>query len=57
MAAAASAAIALWVALTPGGDPALPLLSAPEVAVVQELELLEELEFLAWLEEESQGAG
>jgi len=57
MAAAASAAIALWVALSPGGDPALPLLSAPEVAVVQDLELLEELEFLAWLEEESQGAG
>ena len=58
MAAAASvAAIALWVAVSPSNDPALPLLSAPEVALVQDLELLEELEFLAWLEEEPQGAG
>ena len=56
-AAASVAAIALWVGLTSPEEPALPLLSAPEVAVVQDLELLEELEFLAWLEEESQGAG
>ncbi len=56
-AAASVAAIALWVGLSTPEDPALPLISAPEVAVVQDLELLEELEFLAWLEEESQGAG
>ncbi len=56
-AAASVAAVALWVGLSAPEDPALPLLSAPEVAVVQDLELLEELEFLAWLEEESQGAG
>ena len=55
--AAAAAALALWVTLSVPDDPALPMLSAPEVAVVQDLELLEELEFLAWLEEESQGAG
>ena len=58
MAAAGSvAAIALWISLSSPDDTALPLISAPEVAVVQDLELLEELEFLAWLEEESQGAG
>jgi hypothetical protein len=56
-AAVSVAAIALWVGLSSTQEPALPLLSAPEVAVVQDLELLEELEFLAWLEEESQGAG
>ena len=58
-AAVSMAAIALWVGLssTLTEEPALPLLGAPEVAVVQDLELLEELEFLAWLEEESQGAG
>ena len=57
-AAASLAAVAVWVSLSaPDGPAPLPLLSAPEVAVVQELELLEELEFLAWLEEESQGAG
>lgn len=55
--AVAAAALALWITLSVPEDPALPILSAPEVAVVQDLELLEELEFLAWLEEESQGAG
>lgn len=50
--------IGLWVYLGPGADPlAVPLVTEPEVAIVQDMELLEELEFLAWLEEESQGAG
>jgi hypothetical protein len=35
----------------------MPMVSEPEVAIVQDLELLEELEFLAWLEEEAPGAG
>lgn len=56
-AAASAAAIALWIGLSSPEDPALPLISVPEVAVVEDLEMLEELEFLAWLEEESQGAG
>ena len=57
-AAVSAAAIAVWVSFSVSDAPEpLPLLSAPEVALVQDLELLEELEFLAWLEEESQGAG
>jgi hypothetical protein len=56
-AVASVAAVALWISSSTLEDPAIPLISAPEVAVVQDLELLEELEFLAWLEEESQGAG
>lgn len=58
-AAALSVVVAAWVALRPTGDAlAFPLLSEPEIAVVQDLELLEELEFLAWLEEEEpDGAG
>jgi hypothetical protein len=50
--------IGVWLYLGPGPDPlAVPLVTEPEVAIVQDMELLEELEFLAWLEEESQGAG
>ncbi len=60
--AAAGAALALvlavWLALRPTDDAAvLPLLSEPEIAMVQDLDLLEDLEFLAWLEEEPDGAG
>lgn len=57
-ATAAGLVFAVWLGLrTVGQPPALPMLDEPEVAVVQELELLEDLEFLAWLEEESVGAG
>ena len=54
-----SLVIAAWVVLRPTDDSLpLPLLTEPEIAVVQDLELLEELEFLAWLEEEEiDGAG
>ena len=38
--------------------PAMPALTdEPEFAAAQDLELLDELEFLAWLEEESSDAG
>ncbi|MGE0623794.1 MAG: hypothetical protein AB7I04_08750 [Pseudomonadales bacterium] len=51
--------VAAWIALRPTDDSlVLPVLAESEIAVVQELELLEELEFLAWLEEEEiDGAG
>lgn len=50
--------IGAWVYLNPTADPMiLPLVADSEVAIVEDLELLEELEFLAWLEEESEGAG
>ena len=56
--AAAGFALAVWLGVRVGSEPPpLPVLDEPEVAVVQELELLEELEFLAWLEEEPVGAG
>ncbi len=35
----------------------IPLSGEPDVALVQDMELLEDLEFLAWLEEEEHGAG
>ncbi len=58
LAAACSLVLALWIGLRPGDDVLpVPLLDGPEVAVVEDLELLEDLEFLAWLEEESVGAG
>ncbi len=56
--AAAGFTLAVWLGIRVGNEPpALLVLDEPEVAVVQELELLEELEFLAWLEEEPVGAG
>ena len=58
VAAAFVVMITVWTVLRPGPDVmVLPLVTEPEVAIVQDMELLEELEFLAWLEEESQGAG
>ena len=56
-AVASVAAVALWLSLSSPEEMALPLISSPDVAAIEDLELLEELEFLAWLEEESQGAG
>ncbi|MEM8766865.1 MAG: hypothetical protein AAGE43_05445 [Pseudomonadota bacterium] len=54
----AALALGVWLASAPGAGPApLPAISEAEAAVMQDLELLEELEFLAWLEEESAGAG
>jgi hypothetical protein len=51
-------AVVAFVLLRPDAELGeLPLVSESEVAIVQDMELLEELEFLAWLEEESQGAG
>jgi hypothetical protein len=35
----------------------IPLTLGNETVVFQEIEILEELEFLAWLEEEDEGAG
>jgi hypothetical protein len=57
--AAATAVLALVVGLRDESAHApLPYLEAQEFAAAQELELLEDLEFLAWLEtEESDGAG
>ena len=58
VAAAVVVMVTAWIYLRPATDAmVLPLVTEPEVAIVQDLELLEELEFLAWLEEESQGAG
>ena len=50
-------AVAIGVTFQGAGTAEIPLVSEPEIAVVQDMELLEELEFLAWLEEELQGAG
>ncbi len=51
-------AVGVWLAAAPdAGLEPLPAISEAEAAVMQDLELLEELEFLAWLEEESAGAG
>jgi hypothetical protein len=55
--AAFALVVALWLVLQPDEDIALPLASEPEAAIVTDMDLLEELEFIAWLEEESQGAG
>ena len=59
-----AAAVAMFVALFVGvllnGDEEIlqiPMTLGNETVVVQEIEILEELEFLAWLEEEDQGAG
>jgi hypothetical protein len=58
--AGAAVALVLAVAVVVRQDAEvieLPLISEPDVAVIQEMDLLEELEFLAWLEAEAQGAG
>ena len=58
--AGAALVVALAVGLTfrgSTGAPEIPLVTEPEIAIVQDMELLEDLEFLAWLEEELQGAG
>jgi len=53
---AGAAALALAIGLWPGsGDEGLaplPLVDADEMAAAQDLELLEELEFIAWLDEQ-----
>lgn len=54
---AAVVVVAVLLVTSGGSLRELPLVTEPEVAVVQDMELLEDLEFLAWLEEESQGAG
>lgn len=55
--AAFAVVFTLWLVMRPAGDMELPLASEPEAAIVADMELLQELEFIAWLEEESQGAG
>ena len=56
-------AMGVWLSAVPEAGPEpLPALSEAEAALMQDLELLEDLEFLAWLEEdgleeESAGAG
>ena len=40
----------------PGNELVLPDLNAEELAVLQSMEVLEELEFLAWMEEEANRA-
>ena len=42
---------------SPEPIPRLPLVGEQEAALVTDMELLEQLEFLAWLEEESPNAG
>ena len=59
--AASAASVALVVTLLlPGSGgspvPGLPDLDAEEMALVQSLDVLEELEFLAWMEEEANRA-
>jgi len=59
-AAAAALAVTVALLLPPAAGPgpeALLLADADELAAVAELEVLEELEFLAWLEEEQLDAG
>jgi len=59
-AAAAALAVTVALLLPPAAGPgpeALLLAEADEIAAVSELEVLEELEFLAWLEEEGLDAG
>lgn len=55
--AAFAVVVGVWLVMQPDEDLALPLVSDPEAAIVEDMDLLEELEFIAWLEEESQGAG
>jgi hypothetical protein len=60
--AAVAAAAVLMLALminvrSPEDLPQLPVVDAQELAVVEDLELLESLEFLAWLEEAGPNAG
>ncbi len=58
--AVAALALAMGLNLSapaPADIPLLPAGSDLEFAVSQELELLEELEFIAWLEEADRGAG
>ncbi len=51
-------AIGVWLTVLPADGPEpLPAITETEAAVMQDLELLEDLEFIAWLEEESAGAG
>ena len=58
--ATTAAVIALAIMLNFSGNgsiPSLPVVDGAELAVVQDLELLEQLEFLAWLEEGGPNAG
>lgn len=57
---ASAALVALAVFMNFNTDspiPALPVASEAEFALAQELDLLQQLEFLAWLEEEQPNAG
>lgn len=57
---ASSAMMILVVMVTarnPEPIPRLPLIGEQEAALVTDMELLEQLEFLAWLEEEQPNAG
>jgi hypothetical protein len=49
----AAVTLGVWLMASPGGDLLeIPLVSESEVVLVQDLALLEELEFAAWLEED-----
>ena len=57
---AAVVIVAVLMTIVLGGDEDLmriPITPDAEIAAAQELEILEELEFLAWLEEEDSSAG
>jgi len=51
-AAALLLAIVFWPGARDGSLAPLPLVDADELAAAQDLELLEELEFIAWLDEQ-----
>ena len=55
---AAAVMLVVGISLTGNGRiPEIPLTTASELAVAEDLDLLEQLEFIAWLEEEDRGAG
>ncbi|MBT8144690.1 MAG: hypothetical protein KJO55_08315 [Gammaproteobacteria bacterium] len=56
-AAAAVAVIAILVVREPAGEVVLPDLSDDEMSAAMELELLEDMEFLAWMLEQDADAG
>ena len=59
-AVAVTAAVTLVVGISFTSNervPEIPLTSVSELAVAEDLDLLEQLEFIAWLEEEERGAG
>jgi hypothetical protein len=55
---AAAVTLVVGISLTGNGRiPEIPLTTASELAVAEDLDLLEQLEFIAWLEAEDRGAG